>query len=71
MIDRAKIRKELPHGKLSEIAKEAKVAQPSVSNWFSGKINSERIEVAVVRVYVKYKKERNKLEQELLAVDNI
>ncbi|WKN42199.1 hypothetical protein [Tunicatimonas pelagia] len=71
MINRKEIKHALPHGKLSEIAKEAGVSKPSVSIWFAGKINSERIEKAAVKIYVQHKKERNKLKKELQSVENL
>ena len=53
--DRRKIRKELPHGSLSNIAKELNISRVSVSKYFSGNSNSDRIEKEVVKIYIKYK----------------
>ncbi len=62
MNNRKEIRKKLPHGSIGKIAKLAAVTPKCVSEWFSGKSNSEKIE-GVVMVFLEQlaitKSERN------------
>ena len=51
MVDREEIKQALVYGKQAEIAKRAGVNESSVSSWFKGQINSERIEDAAIEVY--------------------
>ncbi len=59
--DRRKIRKELPYGSLSNIAKGLNISRVSVSKYFSGNSNSNRIEKEVVDIYIKYKSELERI----------
>ncbi len=59
--DRRKIRKELPYGSLSNIAKVLNISRVSVSKYFSGNSNSNRIEKEVVKIYIKYKSELERI----------
>ena len=59
--DRRKIRKELPYGSLSNIAKVLNISRVYVSKYFSGNSNSNRIEKEVVKIYIKYKSELERI----------
>jgi hypothetical protein len=63
-LNRKKIRKALPHGKVKAIAELAGVSQGNVSNWFRGLFNSDRIEGAAIQVYSDYmKQKKNRLKK--------
>lgn len=53
--ERKFLRKKLPKGYGKLIAKEAGLTQASVSFWFSGRHNSEEIEVIALRLFQEYK----------------
>jgi len=48
----------LPHGYKKKVAEKAGVSTISVSNFFTGKNKSERIESAILEVIAELKKER-------------
>lgn len=50
MVERSELKKILPHGSGRIIAERAGVSYQSVSNYFSHKNNSERIEMAALEV---------------------
>jgi len=56
--ERMQIRAELPHGSCYKIADMAKVPTPYVSQWFSGRINSKKIEDCVIMLIVDERRER-------------
>lgn len=62
---RQKIRKELPYGAQSNIAKELNISRISVVKYFSGKTNSARIEKEASKMYMKYKAELNEIKKVL------
>ncbi|MFZ4547550.1 MAG: hypothetical protein ACOYN4_08950, partial [Bacteroidales bacterium] len=51
------LRSGLPHGSCKLIAQKVGVSQQSVSYFFMGNMNSERIERAAVNLYAKVKRE--------------
>lgn len=51
MIDRQEIKDALPYGGLSKIARRTGVKPAAVTKWFSGRINSERIQNAAIELY--------------------
>ena len=61
MINRELLKVELPHGYITIIAKKAGVSQPSVSRYLSGKLNSEKIENAVLATIAEIKTKKSKL----------
>lgn len=61
MIDRAELRKKLPHGYCKEVAKRAGVGISQVSYYFSYKSNSERVENAVLEILVELSNSKKEL----------
>lgn len=61
MVDRIELRKKVPHGYCSIIAKKAGVSQTSVSAYFSGNMNSEKIEKAALVIAAEIVKEKQRL----------
>jgi DNA-binding transcriptional regulator YiaG len=60
-VDRRMIRRQLPLGSCMEIAKIAGVSKKTVSNWFSGKINSSiRVENAALQIFDEINKDRKR-----------
>ena len=66
MESRAEIRKKMPHGSCKKIAERAQVTQKSVSDFFSGKTDSERIAIAAIEVLNEIKTKKNDLNKKLL-----
>lgn len=62
MIDRKELRKKLPYGYCKVIAKELGVTKSTISLYFRGKTNSERVETAVLKKVA----ELNEAKQELM-----
>ncbi|MCS2335393.1 hypothetical protein [Bacteroides sp. BFG-606] len=54
--ERKKIKKEIPWGMQSEIAKELGISRQVVSNVLSGVATSKRVDEAIIRHYLAYKK---------------
>lgn len=66
MMDRKELRKKLPHGYCKIIAERAGVNQTQVSNYFSGRGNSERVENATLEVLSEITKMKKKLLNDIL-----
>ena len=58
--DRRKIRRQLPMGSCLKISKMAGVSPSSVSRWFGGKRNIQRVENAVLKLLAKLNRERDR-----------
>lgn len=56
--DRKLLKIELHHGSMKKIARQSGVTTASISKWFAGRTNSERIERAVFDELLKQKAER-------------
>ncbi len=54
--EREKIKKEIPWGMQSKIAKELGISRQVVSNVLSGIAKSERVDDAIIRNYIAYRK---------------
>lgn len=67
-MDRHKLRKMLPQGALKEVAKEAEVSNSAVTNYFKGRNNSYKIEIAAMIIAKKYEVQRRSLSNELLGL---
>lgn len=52
------LRETLPHGALKEVAKRAGVCNSAVSNYFNGRNNSFKIEIAAIEVAKEYEDRR-------------
>ena len=64
MIDRKELKKKLPYGWCKVIAKELGVTPQVLSLYFAYKINSERVENAILKTLAELNKaERNLLKQ--------
>lgn len=50
-LDRQEIRKSLPHGTLKRISDSTGVQQATISQWFAGIFNSDKIEESVLKQY--------------------
>ncbi len=59
MVDRKELKRKLPYGYKKKIAKILGVTPVAVSMYFAYKLNSLRIEKAVIRVVEKLEKEEN------------
>jgi predicted transcriptional regulator YheO len=59
--EREVIKKLLPHGFQSKIAKKLKMSRRSVYRYLKGKTNSLRIEKEAVKTYSQYEKELSKM----------
>jgi len=60
-MDRNKVREMLPQGSLKEVANLANVSNSAVTNYFKGRSNSYKIEMASLKVAQRYEKERRTL----------
>lgn len=61
MIDRNYLKQEMPRGTGKLLAKKLGVSQKSISNYLTGKTNSQRIELGVLKLVGDLKKEKNQL----------
>lgn len=61
MINRSDLRKKIPYGYCKIIAERAGVNSTQVSNYFSGKGNSERVENATLEVLAELSEKKQKL----------
>lgn len=61
MINRIDLRKKIPYGYCKVIAKKAGVNPTQVSNYFSGKGGSERVEIATLEVLSELSEKKRKL----------
>lgn len=62
---RHELRKKIPRGGIKEIANEAGVSVVSVSRFFRGDFNSNKIEFAALKIANKYNAQRKVLEKGL------
>lgn len=62
---REELRKKIPHGALKEVALYAQVSTQAVYKYFNHRINSYKIEVAALKVAIKYGKEKDTLLKEV------
>ncbi len=65
MIDRSHIKQEMPRGMGKMVAEKIGVTPKSVSNYLTGKTNSNKIEMAILQSISDFKKERRKLIKEV------
>lgn len=68
---REELRKKIPHGALKEVAAYAHVSPQAVYKYFKNSINSYKIEVAALKVAIKYGKEKDALLKEVTDEKNI
>jgi transcriptional regulator with XRE-family HTH domain len=61
MIDRNYLKKQMPHGSAKILAEKIGVTPKSISNYITGKSNSEKIELAVLQLVADLKKKKNQL----------
>lgn len=61
MLDRKKIRENIPHGYGKVIAEKAGVSPKSVSEYLNNRTNSERIEQAALEVIAQVQQTKNHL----------
>jgi len=59
-VDRRKIRGFLPQGSVKKIAEMAGVSRGAATYWFSGKLNSRRIEDAAVKLLTRLNRDRER-----------
>jgi len=59
-VDRRKIRTLLPHGSIMKIAEMAGVSRCAATYWFSGKLNSRKIEDAAVKLLTRLNRDRER-----------
>ena len=65
MIDRKYLKQEMPRGSGKSLAKKLGVTPKSISNYMTGRTNSHKIELGVLRLISDLKKEKNKLLKEV------
>ena len=70
MVNRQQLRKELAYGKLKQLAERAGVNQFSVSRYFSGKMNSEKIENAALEMVLESKQKKAALLNQINELNN-
>lgn len=61
MIDRKQLRLMIPHGYVNQISERANVTQQSVSQYFAGRLNSEKIELAALQLAAELKEKKEAL----------
>jgi predicted transcriptional regulator len=61
MIDRKQLRSMIPHGYVNQIADRVGVSYQSVSQYFAGKLNSEKIENAALEIAAEVKEKKESL----------
>jgi hypothetical protein len=59
MINREELRKQLPHGSISKVAKLAGVTTKSVNDYFKKKTSSEKVELAALKIASEIKAEKD------------
>lgn len=67
-MDRNILRKMLPQGALKEVAQEANVSSGAVTNYFKGRNNSYKIEIAAMSVAKRYEEKKKILQNALLGI---
>lgn len=66
MVDRKDLRKKLPHGYCKKVSKALNITPQYLSAYFSGRINSDRIENALVQVVCMIEKREKELLDQIL-----
>ncbi len=70
MLNRKELKEKVPHGYGKKIAERANVSLPSITKWFKGQLDSDKIEIAVLETLAEIsdnKKERDGHIEALLA----
>jgi len=70
MVNRQQLRKELAYGTLKQIAERAGVNQASVSRYFGGRINSEKIENAALEMVLESKQKKAAILSQIKELNN-
>lgn len=61
MVDRNYLKLQMPRGYLKKVASQLGISQKSISNYLTGRNNSERIEIALLKELAQIKAEKNRL----------
>lgn len=71
MIDRNYLKQEMPRGTGKLLAKKLGLTPKSISNYLTGKTNSQRVELGILKFIGDLKKEKNQLLKKIYdEVDN-
>lgn len=66
MVDRVELRKKIPYGYCKKVSEALNITPQYLSAYFSGRVNSERIENALLKVADKIEKKNQELLDQIL-----